>query len=247
MGDLFDALQRLQAVEQKLGDLRRTAEGKQRRIDLHHRQIKKIDEELDENRTATQDQQIRSDALSLDVAAREESIARHRDALSKAKTNKEYAAILTAINTEKADNAKLENEVLEMMERIGTLKTAASEVDAEKTQLLERVASGEADLKKYLADTKQERSQHQAERDLCARDIPASTMATFNRVAEHHDGEAMVPVTRIHPKRHEYTCSGCNLQVTREVVSALHTRIEVQFCHVCGRILYLEETAAKSR
>ena len=64
-------------------------------------------------------------------------------------------------------------------------------------------------------------------------------MQIFLRVDERHDGEAMAPVTRVNPRREEYACSGCNIRVSIEVVSALQGKGDIQYCKVCGRILYL--------
>ena len=50
----------------------------------------------------------------------------------------------------------------------------------------------------------------------------------------------MAPVTKLHPKREEYACTGCNLNVTLEVVNVLHKGDELQLCSSCGRVLYLE-------
>ena len=59
--------------------------------------------------------------------------------LNTAKTNKEYAAILTQINTLKADNAKLEEEALRIMQDADAIKAqadkVAKQIEAEKARL----------------------------------------------------------------------------------------------------------------
>jgi predicted nucleic acid-binding Zn-ribbon protein len=54
----------------------------------------------------------------------------------------------------------------------------------------------------------------------------------------------MALVERVHPKRVEYVCSGCNMSVTLEIVNALQSRDEVQTCQICSRILYFEVPAS---
>ena len=56
----------------------------------------------------------------------------------------------------------------------------------------------------------------------------------------------MVPVHKLHPKREEYMCGGCNLKVTLEIVNSLQTRDEIQVCKVCGRILFIETPQTQS-
>jgi len=245
MGELLEALHRLQGVELKLAGLRRTEESKKRRINTSRRQSKEAEDQLAKAETAVRDSQMRIDSLTLDVDVREESIDKHRTALSQAKTNKEYAAILTAINTEKADNTKLETQVLQLLEDNKKLKEQVLEIQANRDRLSERIANAVEDLDAFRDRTQEERDRQQAQRDLCAEDIPPEALNTFIRVAERHDGEAMVPVLRLHPKRQEYACSGCNMTLTLEVISSLQTGNELQFCKTCGRLLYLDEQATR--
>jgi len=246
MGQVLEALHRLQAVERQLAEIRRNRNTKVRRVEYHKRQVKEAEEKIQKNELIIRQRQVRLDALQLDVASREETINKHRQALNTAKTNKEYAAILTAMNTEKADNAKFETEILHLMDEIQRLTDEAATLQAKRAKLEENVTRAEEILHTLDAETKAERDELQAKRDVCAEQLEPTTLITFTRVADRHDGEALVPLTRLHPKRDEYICSGCNLKVTLEVVNSLQTRDEVQFCTVCGRILYLD-TPSKQR
>ncbi len=241
MGQVMEALHRLQAVERRLAEIRRDEEAKVRRIDHHKRLARNAEEKLQETRLRQRTRQVRLDALQLDVGAREDSVARHRQALNKAKTNKEYAAILTAMNTEKADNAKLETEILQLMEETQTLDTQANGIEEEKRKVLADVARTEEALSAFDAQSQSERKNLEAKRDEFAKEIPPSTLITFTRVAEHRDGEVLVPVSKMHPKRDDYVCSGCNITLTLEDINMLKMRDEIQICRVCGRILYWED------
>ena len=245
MASMLEALHRLQDCELKLAQLRQEREAKARRVEAHQRRVRKADEQLQRCQLATRERQKRLDFLQLDVASREESIDKHRQALNKAKTNKEYAAILTALNTEKADNSKLETEILQLMEAVQTAETEAASVESEKAKFLSELARAEEVLRAYDADSQPQRDSLQTDREHCAEGLLPTTLATFNRVAGHHDGEAIAPVVKIHPKRDEYVCSGCNMNIALEVVNSLQTREDLQVCKVCGRILCLEPSPAQ--
>ena len=240
MGETLDELHRLQTVELKLAVTRRTRQAKQRRVDTCRRRAAQTEQQLEEDQHTSRERQARLDALALDVAAREESINKHRQALAKAKTNKEYAAILTAINTEKADNTKIENTMLEMMEGIQNLKDGIAKIEAEKARQLEELRAAEAALQAFDDESRQQNKELLSVRDECATRIAPTTLATFNRAAQCHDGEAMASVQKVHPKRDGYMCSGCNMSIALEVVNVLQTRGEIQLCGACGRILFLE-------
>lgn len=244
MGVILEELRRLQAVEMRFAAIRRDRESKSLQVELRQRQIRRIDEKLQENHRKARECQMQLDALSLDVAAREEAVGKHRQALNKAKTNKEYAAILTAMNTEKADNSKVENSILKLMDDLQEMKTEGAAIETERAKLLEHAATAEEALKAFDAQSQQERDGLAAGRQAFVGKITAAAIDIFNRVAQRHDGEAMAPVTKLRPKRDEWACGGCNMKVALEVVNALQTRDDILLCNVCGRILYLDAPAA---
>lgn len=246
MGAMLEALKRLQTVETHLAEFRRQREEKQRRVHAQQRHVTRIEEQLRQHEKTVREKQMRIDALQLEVSSRDESINRHRQGLNKAKTNKEYAAILTAMNTEKADNTKLENEVLLLMEELQHLKNTSGEIQAQHERLVQDAERANEMLKNYEAQSKPRLDELLAQRAAFAEGIPPTALDLFTRVAEHHDGIAMVPVTKSHPKRDEYICSGCNMKVTLEVVAGLQTKDDILACKVCGRILYLDTAPARS-
>ncbi len=240
MGETLDALQRLQAVELKTTAIRRAIESKVRLVEIKRRNLRRAEEKLRENQLAARERQMKLDALNLDIAVREESVQKHREALNRAKTNKEYSAILAAMNTEKADNARQEGDALKWMEDVQTLTNTHAEIEAERNKLAEEVAAADSAAAAYEQECRGELDQLQATRNEFAAKIAAGALSVFERVAERHEGEALAAVVKPFPKREEYSCSGCNLKVPIEVVNALRTRDELQLCKTCGRILFLE-------
>lgn len=245
MGELLESLHQLQTLEIELAAIRRDREFKVRFLEARRRKVQKIDERLAAHEKQLRDRQIQLDALSLDVAAREDAIANHREALTKAKTNREYAAILSAMNTEKADNLKIETDVLQRMEDVQKSKDEQTEMEAEREKLLADVVRAEHAVETYDEDRKAERTALEARRDDQAYHVEPTAMAAFQRVALKQDGEAMATITKIHPKKEDYVCGGCNMKVSLEVVSSLQSRDDIQLCQVCGRILYLPTRAAQ--
>ena len=246
MGHVMEALQRLQTIECQLAEIRLKRESKSRRVAHQERHLRKAEETLRQGKLVYQERRKRLDALQLDSAARDQALDRHRQGLNTAKTNKEYAAILAAMNIEKADNSKLETEILQLLEETQSLETAAAKVEEERVDLVEHVTKAEQALEAVEVKTQPEHDALQAQREEFESDIPPSTLSTFKRVAVRHDGEALATVAKLHPKRDEYVCSGCNLMVTLEIVSVLSTSDDLQVCKACGRILVTEASALKA-
>ena len=246
MGGMLDALHRLQEIETQLGRLRREEAGKARQVRNLERQILRIDEDIERLEAEQAARQTEVDRFERDVKIREESILRHRDGLLKARTNKDYAAILTSINTEKADSAKIERLALEKLGEVERFQEEVASRAQQRGKLEERLATCRQALQDYRDQTAEEREDLLRQREIAASELAPTALATFTRVAEKHDGEALAEVVRLHPKREEYACGGCNMTITLENVAALRARDEIQFCYVCGRILYLESPAHKN-
>lgn len=241
MADLLDALTKLQTVERQLSELRRAEEAIQRRLVTQQGKLAQIQSNHDEARQAMLAQQRKIDELGLEVAIREESAVKHRDALNKAKTNKEYANILTAINTEMADTSKIELEIKEFKEGMHKITDRVTALDTERAQVSQRIKAAEIEHQTFKDRTRAQREKLLGERQSFSHDIPASALSTFLRMAERHDGEAMVPVAKVHPRKEEFACTGCNIRVSMEVVNTLRAKGELQYCKVCGRILFIED------
>ena len=89
MGATVSELRRLQEVELQLVGIRRNREGKARRVEVQQTKVRQIESRIEENHRAAKAQQMKVDELTLDVASREDSVDKHRQALNKAKTNKD--------------------------------------------------------------------------------------------------------------------------------------------------------------
>lgn len=244
MGRLIGALQRLQEIEIELGRVRRQEERKAQNIRDAERQARKVEDELAKLQAEGECARRELEQLEREVKTREASILRHREELLRARTNKDYAAVLTAINTEKADSAKIERAALE---KLGEVERVQQQIDAHlqrQQAILERLAAGRQAMKEYREQTADQRSQLEHQRDLATTALPSSAVAMFTRVATRHDGEALAEITRLHPKREEYACSGCNMQVPLDSVNAARSLDEIRLCPNCGRILHVSAAAA---
>lgn len=244
MGATLDALLRLQELERQLAEIRQGVERKHRATGRQEQRIREIDREIEDKRAALQANQMEADRLDVDMKAHDASIAKLRQALNQTKTNKEYSAILTQLNTEKADNGKVEEQVIALLTEIDVKKKAIADVEEsrqrEAARLKELEAAAVAQEKK-AAGTIEDLT---AQRDLAAGRVPPGALQLFNRVAHKNEGQALAMVMRTHPKRAEYACEGCNMSITIEQVNAITSRDEAVVCNICGHILYMESQVA---
>ena len=120
MSSLLGGLTKLQSVENRLRAAKAKLARCRRSVVLQENRIRTEQNALETKKEEVQLTKLQSDRLELELRGRDAEIAKLRAALNGAKTNKEYASLLTILNTNKADNSKLETQILELMKDIET-------------------------------------------------------------------------------------------------------------------------------
>jgi len=243
MGPTLSALVGLQSIERDLSKLRRRQRVKRNAVAIHESRIAEHTEQRNALHDTCMDKRKQSDGFDLDLREAEDRISTLRVALNSAKTNKEYAALLTEINTRKADNAKSEEQGLKIITEVDEIKAQIEETDkriAEEEKLLGDIKASNAEeldkLDKMVADLMAKRAE-------ATKAIPAEALAVFERLATQYDGEAMADIEQNGRGPHyTYTCGGCFMSLNAEHANALRSKDQIRQCDNCQRILYITDT-----
>lgn len=241
MGATLNVLRELQDIELQIVDVRRQIERKAKQVTETERRLAELRKALESEHQQMLQAQREADLMDLDLKARGAHVLKLRDQLNSSRTNKEYAATLAQLNTERADTAKLEGAALEQMERVEKLRTAVREREEGERKLqgqLEALRQAHTETGQYFAERLAKLTE---QRDTIAARLDPRDRTLFARTSERFNGEAMAKLVRVHPRRDEFCCDGCNMSVSAERFNSLRTRDEVQTCSSCGRILYIED------
>lgn len=248
MGQMLAALLSLQKIETKLAHVRGRLRTRERAVKVQQAKIDKLSQQWQELHDRHLGQRVRADELAIMVAERDDHISKMRLTLNTARTNKEYAAILTQINTFKADNSKIEEDALTGMQRADELKIEADQVTVQIAEQKETLVSVEQTGQAEITRLGDMLAELQGERDQAASGVPAEALTAFDRIAGNYDGEGMA-VIEIQGKKppFNYTCGGCYMGLNAEHVNALQKFDQVRTCDNCGRILYLDAETDKAK
>jgi hypothetical protein len=244
MAALLTDLLKLQNIERKLSQVRSRLRTRQASVNAQQRKIDDLQSQVDAIEQQCLERRKQADSFEVTLKQSDEKVSKLRTDLHAAKSNKEYSALLTQINTLKADNAKIEDQTLKIMQEIEALKGQVSEVQGSmegEQKRLEDVKSNSEEEIRRLSKMKEDL---EAQREEAARSIDSESLAVFDRIAESYEGEAMAPI-EVHGKKppYSYVCGGCYMGLTPEHANALGVREEIRTCDNCGRILYLESHA----
>ena len=238
MGPVLNGLTKLQSVEHQLRAVKAKLARCRRNVIIQENQVRSLQNAVEAKKEEILLTKVQSDRLELELKTRDEEIAKLRASLNVTKTNKEYAAVLTQLNTTKADNSKLENQILELMKDIEADESECREIqkqiDERKNALEQTRKETEISAAKYEAEIKDIQQQW----DSKAQTIPPESLQVFKRVAETYDGEALAVVDQ-EDKTEAYTCGGCFMGITAECVNLLMSKDDIIRCPNCTRILVL--------
>jgi len=239
MGPVLNGLIKLQSVENRLRAVKAKLTRCRRNVIIQENQVRSLQNALEAKKEEIQLTQVQSDRLELELKTRDEAISRLRASLNASKTNKEYSAVLTQLNTTKADNSKIETQILELMKDIeedeAESKKIQDQIDEQKQTLELTRKEAETLATKYEGQIKE----IQVEWDQAAQNIPAGALEIFRRVAETYDGEALAVIDKQDGKIETYSCGGCFMNIIAESVNLLMTKDDIIRCPNCTRILVL--------
>ena len=242
MGPILSALVGLQKIEIDLSKLRRRRHNKASAVTIQESRIQKHREEHEAIHKQRLELRMQADGLELQLRQSEEELDKLKGVLNTAKTNKEYAAVLTEINTHKADNAKVEDSELKLLAEIDAVKSQAQVIETLITKEEAKLAEIKASCSDDIAKLDKMIDELSAKRAEAAREISPDVLGLFDRIAQQYDGEAMAQIEQAGKKPpYSYACGGCYMSLNAEHANALRTRDEIRQCDNCQRLLYIDE------
>lgn len=242
MGRLIEAINRLHILDKELlgfqerlsGSLNSLRDLQSRRSSLE-KKIADLTEDLKKKKVA-------AEAADLEQQALEEHIKKLRLALNGTRTNREYAAILTEINLERANASKKADEALGLMTGNDQLASQLVELQSQLDGVLRRLSEVEAQRQSQQAESSAQVTELAARRSAAAEDLPAEVLDQYERLHEYHEGDCVANVERHGKGRNvEYVCGACQMTLRIDQVNTLCTRDELVTCGSCQRILVITE------
>ncbi|MCK5565053.1 MAG: hypothetical protein KAJ07_07365 [Planctomycetes bacterium] len=242
MGPVLHGLIKLQSVENRLRAVKSKLTRCRRAVIFQENQLRTLQNGFEAKHEEIKLAKVQIDRFELELKTRDDHIAKYRARLNMAKTNKEYSAILTELNTSKADNSKVESQMIDLMKNIEADDADCIEIQKQIDEQKEKLDELRKSTEGKTTELEKEVEDVQAEWDQAADGVPQDTLTVFKRVAETYDGEAMAYIELQDEKAQVYTCDGCFMSLPTEIVNQLMTKDEIMRCTSCTRILALKDS-----
>jgi len=239
---LTEDMLKLYRVDAELRGLRKRVDSAGKYYEAQKRQLDEVAQRLQDLRTHKRHVQARISNLETEGSQFDAQLEKFRADLNSSVTNKQYAAVLTELNTVKAARGKVDDAILEELEQTEQID---KEIQAVTQQMAERSKMcdvAEAQLNGRRQDVGAKVKELEGKREEAASAVPPRELAVFNEMADVYEGEAMADVEEIDRRHREFACGACNMHLPFEqVVSLMSPSAELVRCPACGRILYMKE------
>jgi hypothetical protein len=206
--------------------------------DRYPKEIKKLDEKQKIEKERIQKEREKIESLEKTRRQKEghlnteqEKIKRAEGRMSEVKTNKEYQALLSEIDTIKEANSRIEEEILQVMDEIDELKKDLSKREKEMGSTLEKIEGERKKLQEKTAQGEKAWSERVERRELLSKQIESKLVKLYNTLKEKRQGVGVVSVKN-------ETCQGCFLNVPPQMFIEVQKNNALVRCPHCNRILY---------
>lgn len=243
--NVTDKLLRVFRVDQQIRGLQSRLRTAERFLNEQIKQLSEIDARL--SSIASQLRQLK--ASTANTAGEVERIDLHladlRERMNLAKTNKEYKALLTEVNTFKERKTALEESQIEQMEKIEQFEAQTAELETARQERLKLRDVAEQDRQKRADEIRDRLAELTSERESLVSDVPQDALNIYVRLVEERGSEAMAPLEIVDRKRHEYICGSSMMSVPMETAMSLMAG-KLTLSPNDGCILYLTEESQKA-
>lgn len=173
------------------------------------------------------------------ISEAQEKLRHFQQQIPRVRNQREYAALLTEIDTAKADVKRFEEQALTALD--GAEKSAA-ELESRKEEfgdLAQRYAEALAAWEQRKPEVALRARELELEVERLRETLPRGIVAQYQRIAERYHGEALSPLRRAESSATAsvWFCSTCNYQVRPQVAVEIHARGAIVQCEGCKRFL----------
>jgi predicted nucleic acid-binding Zn-ribbon protein len=204
------------------------------------REIKKLDERMSIEKEKLQTEKGKVDLLEKERREKERQLSSSQEKIKKAegrmfdvKTNKEYQALLTEIETIKGASSREEEEILQVLEVIDELKKDLAKREKEVATLLEKIEAEKKMTQERMAQDEIFWKEQMERREVLSKQIESKLYKLYHTLKEKRQGVGVVNVK-------QETCQGCFVHIPPQMFIEVQKNNEIIRCPNCNRILYFK-------
>lgn len=166
----------------------------------------------------------------------QEKLRKARERLQEVKTNKEYQAMLSEIETLEKGNGRIEEEILVLYDRIDERKVSLKSHEKDFEQYRGIYETERKKIDEELASIDGELEGQKKKYEALVPGLKPDLRRRYEMIKGRRNGIAVVSARNA-------VCSGCNMNLPPQLYNELQRSEELICCPNCNRIIYWDEVA----
>ena len=233
MKEQLDLLWELQRIDLELRSIKDSQEG-------YPKEIKRLDEKQKIEKEKIQKDKEKIELLEKErrrkegqLSIEQEKIKKTEGRMFEVKTNKEYQALLTEIETLKGANSREEEEILQLLDEMDELKKSLLKREKEIGATLAKIEGEKKILQEKMGRDQEILKRQMERRESVTKQLESTLYKLYNTLKEKRKGVGVVSVK-------QETCQGCFVNVPPQMFIEVQKNNTLIRCPNCNRILYWE-------
>ncbi|MEE8575687.1 MAG: C4-type zinc ribbon domain-containing protein [candidate division Zixibacteria bacterium] len=234
----LELLLKLQVIDYDLGELERSKEYLPDMMENLNREMQESESKYQTTAKDLETARVTLNTLEVDIKTREAELQRFQQQMMSIKTNKEYDALVSEIDSVKEFISTKETELLETIELVSVLEKNIVEYQEKLEQVKENNTRQLEILQQKIDSIGDKTEEKTDERKQIAVSIPRSTMSVYERIRKGKGGAAVVAVK-------SRACGACYKNLTHKKIQDIRKGDKILTCDNCGRVLYWNESESR--
>jgi len=228
--DQFRLLFELQHVDDCLRVLALEEHTLPQRLQAYEAACTTARQQLAQQQAAIEHSERQQRVLDRELASHQEALRKTQSKAHEVKTNKEYSAVLTEIESGKQRLEALEDQLLALMEATDQQRQAYRVQEQRVQAALQELAGQQRQLQQAQASLQRDMAGEQESRQQTVATLDAKLYEQYQKMAAQHGGRAVAQLQ-------DGVCSGCHLKVQPQLISEIRLQTQLFTCPHCRLML----------
>ncbi len=234
MKDDLELLLKLQVIDYDRGELERSKEYIPDMMDNLKREIVEIEDTFVSNEKELSEAKILQNGLELEVSALQDQLKKLKSMMMAIKTNKEYDALVSQIDSVRESINEKETTLLEIIERIEILENGIDDLRKKSTETKKQNDDQLSILQEKMDSVGSKVQMKDDERQNIIVRVPKRMMSIYERIRKNRGGSVVITVKK-------RACGACFKALPPHRIQELKRGDQLITCDNCGRLLVWQD------
>lgn len=226
----LEMLLKLQVIDYDLGELERSKEYLPDMMENLRREIEETETLYRNTEKELAESKVLQKSLELDLATKQTELKKLQEQMMAIKTNKEYDALISQIDSVKAVINEKETQLIEVIEKIEKMESDIKDFEKRASETKKRNDKELSSLQEKMDSVGTKIQIKESERNNITIRVPKRTISIYERVRKGRGGSVVVAVKK-------RACGACYKGLPPHLVQELKRGDQIITCDNCGRML----------